>query len=58
MATEEQIQKLINGLYQIPPCERCGVKIRYGDLDCPRCGADIEDALRDWAEQLIDELKL
>ena len=56
MATEDQIQKVVNSLYDIEGCERCGTRIRFGDYDCPRCGADIEDNLRDWAERVIDDV--
>ena len=56
MATEEQIQKVVNSLYDVESCNRCGTRLRFGDLDCPRCGSDIEDNLRDWAERLVDHL--
>ena len=56
MATEDQIQKAVNSLSEISACSQCGTKLRFGDLDCPRCGADIEDNLRDWAERLVDGL--
>ena len=58
MATEDQIQKVVNSLYEVEACNRCGTRLRFGDLDCPRCGADIEDNLRDWAERLVDDLLL
>ena len=56
MATEDQIQKALNSLSEIEGCSRCGTRLRFGDLDCPRCGAEIEDNLRDWAERLVDDL--
>ena len=56
MATEDQIQKAVNSLSGISACSQCGTKLRFGDLDCPHCGADIEDNLRDWAKRLIDGL--
>lgn len=58
MATGEQIQTLLNALAQIASCERCGTRLRFGDLDCPHCGADLEASLRTWAERVIDELYL
>ena len=58
MATEEQIQKVVNFLAEVPTCAQCGTRIRFGDLDCPHCGADLEEGLRLWAERLIDELRL
>ena len=56
MATEDQIQKVVNSLYEVEGCNRCATRLRFGDYDCPRCGADIEDNLRDWAERLVDDI--
>ena len=56
MATEDQIQKVMNSLDEIQSCQRCGTRLRFGDVDCPHCGEDIEDVLRRWAERLIDTL--
>ena len=56
MATEEQIRIVLNGLFDFPGCPSCGVRIRFGDYECPRCGADLDDDLRGWAEKLIDEI--
>lgn len=56
MATEEQIRKVLNSLFEFPGCPQCGVRIRFGDVECPRCGADLEDDLRQWAERLLEEL--
>ena len=58
MATEQHIQKILNRLAEIRNCGTCGTSLRFGDLDCPHCGADIEDALRLWAERLLDDLGL
>ena len=58
MATEVQIQTLLNSLAQIDGCARCGTRLRFGDLDCPHCGADLEDGLRNWAERVVNELAL
>ena len=57
MATDEQIQKLLNGLSDCPGCARCGTRIRFGDFECPHCGNDLEDDLRIWAENLLNELE-
>ena len=56
MATEEQIQKVMDSLDSISPCPGCGMRYRVGDLECPQCGADLYDNLREWAEGLIDWL--
>ncbi len=58
MATEGQIQKVFTYLAEVRGCASCGTRLRFGDLECPHCGADLEEYLRQWAEQLIDELEL
>jgi len=57
MATETQIQKVLANLAEFQPCTNCGTRFRFGDLECPHCGADLDDYLRNWAEQLADELE-
>ena len=47
----------INSLYEIPQCENCGARIRFGDIECAHCGEDLELTLRDWAERLVDSLE-
>ena len=56
MATEQQVQKVLSRLAEVRHCTDCHTSIRFGDMDCPHCGADIEDDLRIWAESLIDDL--
>ena len=58
MATESQIQKVLMNLAEFQSCTSCGTRFRFGDVECPHCGADLEDYLRQWAEQLINELEL
>ena len=56
MATEDQIQAVLNKLADIQACRQCGTALRFGDYECPHCGADLEEDLRRWAEELIDGL--
>ena len=58
MASQKQVQRILMNLADVRPCEECGTRLRFGDLECPHCGADLEDYLRTWAEQLINELEL
>ncbi len=58
MATERQIQKVLSNLSEFQACTNCGTRFRFGDVECPHCGADLEDYLRQWAEDLINELEL
>ena len=46
IATDEQISNIVRHMDGMIHCHECGVRIRYGDIDCPRCGADIEELLR------------
>ena len=56
MDTEDQIQAVLNKLADIQACRRCGTALRFGDYECPHCGADLEEDLRQWAEELVDGL--
>ncbi|MBM3941423.1 MAG: hypothetical protein FJ316_00570 [SAR202 cluster bacterium] len=56
MASEQQIQLVIMSLARFRACQNCGTRFRFGDLDCPHCGLDLEPCLRDWAAALLEEL--
>ena len=56
MVSEERIQRAIDSLDTIRPCSGCGMRYRVGDLECPQCGTDLEDNLREWAERLLREM--
>jgi predicted amidophosphoribosyltransferase len=56
VATEEQIRTVINALADVQSCSQCGTRFRFGDLDCPHCGAELDDHIRQWAEELLDKL--
>ena len=56
MATDDQIMTVLNSIATYPGCSRCGTRIRFGDIDCPHCGLDLEDGLHQWAERLVDEI--
>ena len=58
VATEGQIQKVLTNLSEFQACSSCGTRFRFGDVECPHCGADLEEYLRQWAEQLISDLEL
>ncbi len=55
-ATDEQIQAVLFRIGDVNPCRSCGTALRYGDYECPHCGSDMEDQLRQWASDLIDEV--
>ena len=58
MVTDVQIQKVLNKLAEINPCNDCGTRLRFGDWECPHCGVDLEEHLRLWARQVVVELQL
>ena len=55
-ATEDQIQAVMFRIGDVNPCTACGTALRYGDYECPHCGSDMEDQLRRWARDLVDEV--
>ena len=56
MVSEDPAQKIVNSLFEFPPYHQCGTRLRFGDYDCPRCGADMEAPMREWAEKVVDDL--
>ena len=55
-ATDEQIQAVMFRIGDVNSCTTCGTALRYGDYECPHCGTDLEDHLRQWARDLVDEV--
>ncbi len=53
MPTEPQIQWVLLHMTEMLSCPQDGTRLRYGDYECPHCGADIEPTLRAWAERLL-----
>ena len=53
---EEKIAKILYSLYEVVNCGNCGTRIRFGDYECPHCGADVDDELRLWAARLLNKL--
>ena len=56
LASERDVSRVIAALSEIRACPNCGTRIRFGDLDCPHCGLDLEDSQRDWAADLVDRI--
>ena len=55
---EEHVQIVLTALSDFQGCPRCGTRFRFGDLDCPHCGAELDDHLRRWAEELLEKLRV
>ncbi len=56
MTTEQQIQVVLAALSEVQSCGDCGARFRFGDLDCPHCGAELDDYFREWAVALLEKL--
>lgn len=55
MATPDQVTRVVNILTaEMLSCPVDGTRLRYGDYECPHCGADLEDHLRAFAAFLVD----
>ena len=53
MANTKITDIIISSLDEIPNCIACGVRPRFGDIECPKCGKDFYESLEFWAENLI-----
>lgn len=56
MTKEEQVQRIVGRLADVVSCDKCGTRLRFGDVECPHCGADVEEPLRRFAHTLADDL--
>ena len=55
MATHQQAQAILNILTsEMLSCPNDETRLRYGDYECPHCGADLEDHLRTFALRLAE----
>ena len=55
MADPAQVTRVLNILAsEMLACPEDGTRLRYGDYECPHCGADLEDHLRAFAAYLVD----
>ena len=57
MSDENLIDAAVEWLAEMRVCPQCATRIRFGDYECPHCGADLFDALREWAGSLVAELQ-
>ena len=58
MDKEVLIGKTLTSMYEIVSCDQCGTRLRFGDYECPHCGADVENEMRRWAARLVEKLAL
>ena len=54
---ERQVQRVLDAIADNVVCPRCETRLRFGDVECPHCGHDLDDHLHDWATKLVDRLR-
>jgi len=54
---DEKISAVLDHLSQVLACHNCGTRLRFGDVECPHCGTDIDPVLINWAKDLIEALE-
>lgn len=56
MATDEQVQRVLEVFYEGLSCPECGASVRIGEYECAHCATDFEALLREWAGRVVDGL--
>lgn len=56
MATDDQVQRVLQIYYDGLACAECGASVRIGEYECAHCGWDFEMLLREWASRVADQL--
>ena len=56
MATDEQVQRVLEVYYDGLSCTECGASVRIGEYECAHCAEDFEVLLREWATKVVDGL--
>ena len=57
MASPSQVARVVNILGETLACPNDGTRLRYGDFECPHCGADLEDHLHRFAQRLVEAVE-
>ncbi len=56
MTRDDDVQVVLDHMTEVEACQACSTTIRFGVYECPHCGGDLEDTLRNWAGRLLDAL--
>lgn len=54
---DQRVRAVVDSLAESLSCDRDGTRLRYGDYEWRRCGADVEDVLSEWARRLVRRLE-
>ena len=49
-------QILLKWIYQQRICNECETRIRFGDIECPHCGLDLEESIYEWIIPLANQI--
>mgnify|MGYP001372318973 FL=1 len=49
-------QILLNWIYEQKICTECQTRIRFGDIECPHCGIDLEENIHKWIILLVNKI--
>jgi len=56
MERKSKIAVIMRSISESLSCHLCETRLRFGDLECPHCGEDIEPVFYEWAEKLMEEM--
>ena len=47
------MQWVVHQMSEMLSCSEDGTRLRFGDYECPHCGADVGNVLEEWATRLL-----
>ena len=53
MLNQNNMQWVVHQMSEMLSCSEDGTRLRFGDYECPHCGADVENVLEEWAGRLL-----
>ena len=56
MPMNDKVLMVLSSLGEIQACVTCETRLRFGDYECPHCGADLDDRLHAWAQRLVERI--
>ena len=57
MTFEREVQRVVDFVAENVVCPLCETRLRFGDVECPHCGNDLDDHMRSWAEELVKSMR-
>jgi hypothetical protein len=53
MISQKKMQWVVHQMSEMLSCSEDGTRLRFGDYECPHCGADVANILEEWAGRLL-----